>query len=137
MADRRRRAPVPERLLLPPPPQDPRLRERFTSLSFERRRELARASQDPAADPADDEARLVVALAQARVASRWRPQVAAVVFGWLMLMTLWGFGQSTYPDREPAWLAAGLAAGGVVWLVAARAAARRVGRARAVAERSR
>jgi hypothetical protein len=137
MADRRRRALVPERLLLPPPPQDPRLRERFEALPFERRRELARASQDPAAGPAGDEARLVVGLAEARVASRWRPQAAAVVLGWLMLMTLWGFGQSTYPDSEPAWLAAGLVAGGIVWLVAARAAARRVGRARAVVDGSR
>jgi hypothetical protein len=56
------------------------------------------------------------------------------VLGWLVLMTIWGFGRSSFPDQEVAWLSGGLAAGGAVWLVSAVVCARRVRRARRVAE---
>jgi hypothetical protein len=133
VTDPRRRALVPERLLLPPPPREPALRSRWQGLDFERRRRLALASQRGVDDLGPQDARLARELARVRVATAWRLQAAAVVFGWLMLMTLWGFGRSTYPAQVGWWLAAGLAAGGVVWLVAARAARARTRRARRVA----
>ena len=143
--DHRRRRGVPDRLLLPPGPREPELARRWAQLPFEQRRALAHASThpDPGAGrgraPADgggsapDDPELVRALARARVATGWRLQVAALVFGWLMLMTLWGFGRSMFPEQEGALLAAGLLAGGVLWLGAGVAAARRVRRAREVA----
>jgi hypothetical protein len=131
----RRRALVPERLLLPPPPRSPELRARWEALPFERRRRLALASHRGVGNLDEDDEPLVRELARARVATAWRLQVAAVVFGWLMLMTLWGFGRSTYPEQVGWWLAAGLGAGGVVWLVAARAALARTRGARRVADR--
>lgn len=155
LPDRRRG--VPERLLLPPGPREAALARRWAALPFETRRRLARASLgDPAAPRSDagtartgesgdagrdgepataapEEAELVTALARARVRTGWRLQVGALVWGWLVLMTLWGFGRSTFPDHEAAWLAGGLAAGGLVWVTAAVAAHRRVARARAVA----
>jgi hypothetical protein len=133
VTDPRRRALVPERVLLPPPPRDPELRSRWDGLDFGGRRRLALASQRGVEDLGSQDARLARELARVRVATAWRLQVAAVVFGWLMLMTLWGFGRSTYPAHEGAWLVAGLAAGGVVWLLAARAARLRTQRARRVA----
>jgi hypothetical protein len=133
VTDPRRRVLVPERLLLPPPPRDPALRSRWDALDFERRRRLALASQRGVEGLGPQDARLARELARARVATAWRLQAAAVVFGWLMLMTLWGFGRSTYPAQVDGWLVAGLAAGGVVWLVAARAARVRTRRARRVA----
>jgi hypothetical protein len=135
VSDPRRRALVPERLLLPPAPRDADLRARWDALPFERRRELALASQRDADDLGAGEARLVRELAAVRVVTGWRLQVAAAVLGWLMLMTLWGFGRSTYPDHERWWLVGGLAAGCLVWAAAARAARRRVARARGVAAR--
>jgi hypothetical protein len=113
----------------------PRLARRWHGLGFEQRRRLALASTRGAHDLADADAEVVRALAEARVATGWRLQVAALVFGWLMLMTLWGFGRSTYPEAEQSWLAAGLVAGGLVWLGAAIAGVRRVRRARTVAQR--
>lgn len=135
--DPRRRRGVPDRLLLPPAPREPELAERWRRLPFERRRALGHASvradrQEAAATPTDRE--LVRALARARVASGWRLQAAALVLGWLVLMTLWGFGRTMGEAQEGAWLAAGLLAGGLVWLGAALAAARRVRRAREVAD---
>lgn len=135
--DPRRRG-VPDRLLLPPGPRDPELARRWRRLSFEHRRRLALASSRP--DAADSgeldaaDAQLVAALARARVSTSWRLQVAAPVLGWLVLMTLWGFGRSSFPEQEPAWLAAGLATGALVWVGAAVAARRRVARARRVAQ---
>jgi hypothetical protein len=133
--DPRRRRGVPDRLLLPPAPREDNLARRWHGLDFEQRRRLALASTRGAHDLGDADAEVVRALAEARVATGWRLQVAALIFGWLMLMTLWGFGRSTYPDVEQAWLVAGLVAGGLVWLGAAIAGIRRVRRARAVAQR--
>lgn len=133
--DHRHRRGVPDRLLLPPAPRDAGLARRWHELSFEQRRRLAHASTRGEVEVSPPDAELVRGLARERVATRWRLQVAALVLGWLVLMTLWGFGRSTFPDAEAAWLAAGLAAGAVAWLGAAVAGARRVRRARAVADR--
>ena len=133
--DPRRRRGVPDRLLLPPAPRERELARRWYGLSFEQRRRLAVASTRGSHDLSDEDAEVVRGLAEARVATGWRLQVAAVVFGWLMLMTLWGFGRSTFPEAEQAWLTAGLVAGGLVWLGAAIAGVRRVRRARVVAGR--
>jgi hypothetical protein len=133
--DPRRRRGVPDRLLLPPAPRDEELARRWRDLGFDERRRLAIASTRGSHDLTDEDAEVVRGLAEARVATGWRLQVAALVFGWLMLMTLWGFGRSTYPDAEQAWLAAGLVGGGLLWLGAAIAGIRRVRRARAVADR--
>jgi hypothetical protein len=80
---------------------------------------------------------LVGALAAARVATGWRLQVAAVVLGWLVLMTVWGFGRSTFPADEDRWLVAGAIVGALAWALAAGSARRRVRRAAAVAARHR
>jgi hypothetical protein len=128
----RRRA-VPERLLLPPAPREPELAARWAALPFERRRRLGQASLRPGVRISSDEARLVAGLARARVTTAWRLQAGAVVWGWLVLMTIWGFGRSSFPDHEPSWLAGGLLLGGLVWVAAGLSARRRVARARAVA----
>lgn len=128
-----RRRGVPDRLLLPPAPRDPDLAARWVDLPFEERRRLGHASLQGTAGYTDADARLVVGLARTRVATGWRLQVAALVWGWLVLMTVWGFGRSSFPDHETAWLAGGLVAGGLVWVAAGVAALRRVRRARAVA----
>jgi hypothetical protein len=128
--DPRRRTLLPERLLLPPAPRDPELAARWRSLPFERRRALAlhavRGETPTVGDPQDGE--LVHALAEARVATAWRLQVAALVLGWLVLMTVWGFGRSTFPADEGRWQLAGLVLGAVVWVAAAVLARRRVRR---------
>jgi hypothetical protein len=133
--DPRRRRGVPDRLLLPPAPRDREVAARWHGLGFEQRRRLAIASTRGSRDLSAEDAEVVRGLAEARVATGWRLQVAALVFGWLMLMTLWGFGRSTFPEAEQAWLTAGLVAGGLLWLGAAIAGIRRVRRARAVADR--
>jgi hypothetical protein len=129
--DPRRRTLLPERLLLPPAPRDPDLAARWRSLPFERRRALAlhavRGGTPTVGGPQDRE--LVRALAEARVATAWRLQVSALVLGWLVLMTVWGFGRSTFPADEGRWRLGGLVLGAVVWVAAAVLARRRVRRA--------
>lgn len=66
----------------------------------------------------------------ARVASRMpdrgsrrgRRRAAAVVLGWLVLMTIWGFGRAWHGGVAPVELAVGLAAGTITTLVAWRRA---------------
>jgi hypothetical protein len=142
---------LPERLLLPPPPRDPDLARRWGSLPFEDRRRLAiAATQDDVAGgrPVPDadgggpahaglDTELVGALADARVATGWRLQVAAPILGWLVLMTIWGFGRSSFPADEGGWFVAGLLTGVVAWVLAAVGARRRVQRAARVATRLR
>ena len=101
-------------------------------MPFEAKRRLARVGPDDVSD-LDDVARTIVAdLARTRLATRWRLLAAAPVFGWLVLMAVSGFGQSTYPDAATLWFQAGLALGALSWFVAAIAAANRLRRARAV-----
>jgi hypothetical protein len=131
--DPRRRSLLPERVLLPPAPRDPDLAARWATLPFARRRQLAVAAlrgAAPTADAAPEDTELVRALARARVATGWRLQVAALVLGWLVLMTIWGFGRSTFPEHGARWQAAGLLVGGLVWALAALLARRRIHRAR-------
>lgn len=128
----RRRA-LPDRLLLPPAPREPELASNWAEMPFERRRRLGHASLRGAEGLDGDEVSLVAALARARVATGWRLQVAALVWGWLVLMTVWGFGRSSFPQQETSWLVAGLVAGGLVWGASAVSARRRVARARTVA----
>jgi hypothetical protein len=128
--DPRRRSLVPERLLLPPAPREPAAAARWAELPFDERRQLALAATGHhhrhREDPDED---LVRALARARVATGWRLQVAAAVLGWLVLMTIWGFGRSTFPADGDRWLVGGLVLGVAVWLVGAVVARRRVRRA--------
>jgi hypothetical protein len=128
--DPRRRSLVPERLLLPPAPREPEAAARWAELPFEERRQLALAAMGhrPRGGEEPDDG-LVRALARARVATGWRLQVAAAVLGWLVLMTIWGFGRSTFPADEGRWLVGGLVLGVVVWFVGAVVARRRVRRA--------
>ena len=124
---------VPERLLLPPPPRDPVLRERWSSLPFAERRRLARSSVDPHRDPPPKDRALVAALARARVATAWRGVAGALVLGWLVLMTVWGFGRSAAPAHAVVFLLTGAAGGVTAAAAAVLQARRRVRRAAAVA----
>ena len=127
--DARRRTLVPERLLLPPAPREPDLAARWGELPFDERRRLALAATGGTAPSSPDDRELVAAVARARVATGWRLQIAAAVLGWLVLMTVWGFGRSTFPADEDRWLAAGLALGTLVWALGAVVARRRIRRA--------
>jgi hypothetical protein len=135
--DHRRRSFLPDRVLLPPAPRDPALARRWEALPFEERRRLAVAAATGVPDHDGHDGELVGALAAARVATGWRLQVAAVVLGWLVLMTVWGFGRSTFPADEDRWLVAGSIVGALAWALAATGARRRVRRAAAVAARHR
>ncbi|MFP5308267.1 MAG: hypothetical protein ACLGIR_01670 [Actinomycetes bacterium] len=70
----------------------------------------------PVARPADRRAAALARLAGARgdAPRRRLPRlVVALGLGWLVLMTVWGFGRSAAPHRAGAFLLVGLA-GGVV-----------------------
>jgi hypothetical protein len=121
---------LPERWLLPPAPREPALAARWRELPFERRRQLAHVRPDDVASLPPDDAAVVGGLARARLRTSWRLLAGAPVLGWLMLMTVWGFGRSTAPASERAWLLAGLALGALVWLAAAVWTANRLRRAR-------
>lgn len=131
MVDRRARRGLPERWALPPAPRDEPGASRWAELPFDRRRALARvrAGEVDALDPDDRE--VVAALQRARLATRWRLLAAAPVLGWLVLMTVWGFGRSSYPEAEGTWLLAAIVLGAIAWFVAALGAAARLRRARA------
>jgi hypothetical protein len=133
VTDRRRRL-VPDRLLLPPPPRDDDAARRWRSRPFDERRRLALASTRGLDEVSGEDRDLVRALARARVVTGWRLQVAALVFAWLVLMTVWGFGRSTFHGSEPTWRAIGLGAAVLAWVPAAATARHRVRRARRVAE---
>jgi hypothetical protein len=101
-------------------------------LPFDDRRTLARTRPTDVADLGPEARTIVVGLARARLTTRWRLLAAAPVLGWLVLMAVWGFGRSTYPDSATLWLQAGLLLGALTWFVAAMAAGRRLRRTRAV-----
>lgn len=129
MTDARARRGVPERLLLPPAPREPDLADRWARRSYEDRRRLARVTPPRLEELDDTDRALVAGLARARLATRWRLLLAAPLLAWLVLMTIWGFGRTT-ETASTGWLLAGAAAGAVVWLVTAVAAARTLRRAR-------
>ncbi len=128
--DRARRG-FPERWLLPPAPREPDLRRAWEERGFEERRALARVRTDDVDTLSTDDRKVVAGLQRARLATRWRLLAVAPVLGWLVLMTVWGFGRSTYPHAEQAWLLSGVALGAAAWFVASLAAATRLRRARA------
>jgi hypothetical protein len=121
---------LPERWLLPPPPREDPARRRWEAVPFEERRRLAHARPDEVPHLADEDVEVVAGLARARLATSWRLLAAAPVLGWLVLMTVWGFGRSTYPDVVDRYLLAGLALGALTWFVVAVQVARRLRRAR-------
>lgn len=131
MVDRRAHRGFPERWSLPPAPREEPAAARWSALPFERRRALARVRADTVTELEPDDVEVVAALQRARLATRWRLLAAAPVFGWLVVMTVWGFGRSSYPESEGTWLLAGLVLGALGWFVAALAAAARLRRARA------
>lgn len=130
--DPTRRAPA--RLLLPPAPRDPETRAAWDARDLDDRLRLARhvaTGTDPGSDP--DRA-LVRAVAAARVATGWRLRVGAVVFGWLVLMTVWGFGRAQRGDEAVGELAIGLVGGLAAGIAAWRAGSRRLRVARDTAD---
>lgn len=104
---------------------------RWHELPFERRRAFAHVRPDDVETLDADDREMVAELARARLATSWRLLVAAPVLGWLVLMTVWGYGRST-GELTRAWLLGGLALGSLVWLLAAVAVAGRLRRARRV-----
>lgn len=56
---------------------------------------------------------------------RARGRVTAVVLGWLVLMTVWGFGRAWHGGWAPVELAVGLLAGAITTILAWRRADRR------------
>lgn len=127
----RRRPPVPDAWLRPPGPQDAALRRRWRDLPPDTQRELARRSTTPA-DAAGPDADLVRSLAVRRVRTAGRAAAGAALVGWLVLMTVWGFGRSACPACEGDFLLAGLVAGAAVAVVGVRRARRRARAARRV-----
>lgn len=132
MVDPRARRGLPERWLLPPAPREDPAASRWHDLPFDARRRLARVGPDDVPDLDGDTRGVVAALARARLATRWRLLVAAPVFGWLVLMAVWGFGRSTYPGSVTLWFQTGLALGALTWFAVSIAAANRLRRTRAV-----
>ncbi|TVR32517.1 MAG: hypothetical protein EA388_12020 [Nitriliruptor sp.] len=132
MVDPRARRGLPERWLLPPAPRDDPAASRWHALPFEDKRSLARVGPDDVPSLDGDARTIVAELARVRLATRWRLLAAAPVFGWLVLMAVWGFGQSTYPESSTLWLQAGLALGALTWFAAAIAAINRLRQTRAV-----
>ncbi len=132
MTDPRARRGLPERWLLPPAPREEPAASRWHALPFEDKRRLARVGPDDVDDLGGDARTIVAALARSRLATRWRLLAAAPVFGWLVLMAVWGFGRSTYPASVTLWFQVGLALGALTWFAAAIAAANRLRRTRAV-----
>jgi hypothetical protein len=126
----RSRRGVPDRLLLPPPPREPELAAHWHDAEFDERRRWAGLDVGDLAELPTRDVEMAAGLARARLATSWRLLAAAPVLGWLVLMTVWGFGRSTYPGQAQAWLLAGAALGAIAWTVAAVRAAGRLRRAR-------
>lgn len=131
MVDHRARRGLPERWSLPPAPRDEPAASRWEELGFSHRRELAKVRAGDIDHLAAEDVEVVASLQRARLATRWRLLVMAPILAWLVLMTFWGFGRSTYPDHEGTWLLIGLVLGAVAWFIAALASATRLRRARA------
>jgi hypothetical protein len=123
---------LPERWMLPPAPREEPAASRWRALTFERRRELAHVRADGLGDLPAEDVEVVRGLARARLATSWRLLLSAPLLGWLVLMTVWGFGRSTAPGVADRYLLIGLALGAMVWLIAAVRAAGRLRRARAL-----
>lgn len=57
--------------------------------------------------PSAADSPVVLALLQRRIATAWRLRAAAVGLGWLVLMTVWGFGRAQTGVTVGPWLYAG------------------------------
>lgn len=68
--------------------------------------------------PSRRDALLADLAARLRRPGRGLRRAGAVVLGWLVLMTIWGFGRSWHDGLAPVELAVGLVCGGVVTLLA-------------------
>ncbi|MBW3621661.1 MAG: hypothetical protein KY461_15565 [Actinobacteria bacterium] len=56
---------------------------------------------------------------------RWRRVAGSVLLGCLVVMTVWGFGRSGFPEHQRWFLALGIVAGAVAAVLSARRATRR------------
>lgn len=115
------RVPVPRRLLLPPAP---------TGIARQDWDALSAGDQDAivammASGPVPA-ARLplLTTLLERRLATSWRLRVGAVVLGWLVLMTVWGFGRAQTGVVWGPWFGVGLTlgvvAGSAQWVAVSR-----------------
>jgi hypothetical protein len=123
---------LPQRWLLPPPPRTDPARSRWHALPYDDRRRLAHVAAAGVAGLTPEDREVVTGLASARLATSWRLLAAAPLLGWLVLMTIWGFGRASYPDAADRYLLVGATLGAVTWLLAAVAVAGRLRRAREV-----
>ena len=130
VTDARIRRGIPERWLLPPPPQEPALHEQWHTLSLEQRRALARTRPEQVGELDADQRALVAGLSRARIATSTRLLAAPLIGGLLALAVVWGGLQPTQPGDLA--LLVGAAVGALTWLVGAVTAARRLRRARQV-----
>ena len=80
------------------------------------------------------EADLVAALARRRLDTMWRLRVGSVVLGWLVLMTVWGYGRASTGETVSTWLWLGLGGAVVAAGLHARATSRRARRWRRLAD---
>lgn len=128
MSDARARRGIPERWLLPPPPQEPALHEQWLALSADQRRTLARTRPDDVAELDPELRELVAGLSRARVATAPRLLAAPLLGGVVALAVVWAGLRPTQPDDLA--LLVGAAVGALAWLVGAVVAARRLRRAR-------
>lgn len=69
---------------------------------------------------------VVRALLDRRLDTVWRLRARAVVLGWLVLMTIWGYGRARTGQVLGPWLWMGLTAGGVTTAIQWRTVSRRV-----------
>ncbi len=127
-----RRRGIPDRWLLPPAPRAAVTRAHWRDMPFEQRRRLAATPPDEVAGRTSTERAVLADLAHTRVATIWRLFAAALVLGWLVLMTVWGFGRSSAAPQADAYRLAGWALGTLSWVLASLAAWARRRRARRV-----
>ncbi len=132
MPDPRARRGFPERWSLPPAPREDPARRWWDAASYDERRRIARTRADDLDELTAEEREVVAELQRARLATRWRLLAMAPVLGWLLVMTFWGFGRSSFPESEGTWLLAGLVVGALGWFVAALATATRLRRTRSL-----
>jgi hypothetical protein len=137
----RRELPIPRRLLLPPAPTGGH-GESWADLGFEEQRRLAarldgdhpNAGAAAGSMPAADEDLLLRALARRRLDTLWRLRAGSVVLGWLVLMTVWGYGRASTGQTVSGWLWLGLAGGVVAAGFRARTTSHRARRWRRLAD---
>lgn len=106
------------------------MRRAWERRSFADKQRLGRLAIDPDAPVPAGDRPLVRALAAARVRTRWRLYAGAVVLGWLVFSTVWGFGRAAFDAAVSAFLFGGVTAGLLATAAAVLDARVRVGHAR-------